>query len=1508
MIKPPIFIFILLSATQIFAQVDLTEKEQQFLLDHPVVQLGGDPSWEPYLIEKSDGAYTGFEMDLLTKISAILGIKIEVIGKPWNQVVKLARDKEIDGLLTSSPQPTREADFNFTDAYGAVSVVMYGRENDTISYTSLAGFEGKRIGIQTGNQINHDLVAKSVQLVVQDFDNIDQLVESLLSGKVDYIMAGGELLYHLSNNAISGVKVSHVLQEDKAPLVYSLRKDWPELVSIFNKALARISLAERSQLMAKWLLNIGVSLTDFSAEERNLLQGKTLMYMVFDNGSPVKSDDGGIEGFFVDFLRLINTHTELSLNYELSTQKSDPLGALREGVVDVYVTDVIDQSFHYTTPFHSFPMALIGKNLPYVPDISVFNGLQIGVAVDNPYLEEINQMYGGCKIIPVTNLYEGLIQVQNNELDGFIGGLPLVSYHARQLGFDKLNISGLTPYSVDLRMQTADPVLADILSRSIAKVPNSQVQELTRNWYGDAGQREISRYKSLWQLILAIVVLSVILFAWNRSLISQIKKKRNFEDSLRKSRANLRAVIENSSAMICSVDDHYIISTLNQNFADTLAAVSGKRPRIGFSVLEFLPQGFTEKWESRIKKALKGHTFSHTEKFHSLGERYFETSFYPITDNGLIQGVSVYSVDVTELTQLSRNFVSLLEYSNDYFYLKDRNLKYIAASNSFAHLLGFENWKELKGKTDEEIYPEELADSYLEFEEQIIASGVGKQNIEEEIEDASGNKIWISNSTQPFLNAEGEVIGIIGLSYDLTERKKMLEGIRASEANLTSLIENSSSRIYSLDASLRLITFNKNFVSLMKEMTGRVVKKGDQLMDLIPGVWNDLWEARYKRALDGEVFNVTDKDKVLDTNRYFQTFFNPIRIEGTVVGVSCFAQDITEVTRLNQMMIGLLNNSKDFIYVKDMEHRFLAASKSLAKSHGYEQPDDLIGKTDFDIHDKELAQLYFESEKPILEKGEDLFNKEDLYVDNEGEKWVESNKKPLRDSQGDIVGLIGITRDISERRKMENELLIAKDSAESANQAKSIFLANMSHEIRTPLNSIIGFSDLLDDKIENQLHQSYLQAISSSGKTLLALINDILDLSKIESGKFDIRPVPVNLKVLAQEIKQLFKLKIQQKSIDFVVEIINPISEYLLLDELRIKQVLINLIGNSLKFTSEGEILFKISVSQNQKGLYIIEFIVRDTGVGISEEAQARIFDNFYQEPGSDHEAVGGTGLGLSISKKLVQLMGGEITMESKLTEGTSFRISFENIQVIDSPEATISVDDKGKTQDIKFDAATVLVVDDIDSNRFYIKELFRYTNLKVKEASDGIQAMGVLQNHPIDLVMTDIRMPNMDGIALCKWIKEHPKIKGVPVVAITASIFDGEQTLKEQFDGILYKPILWADLIYQLKRFIPYKAEAGNETTEVSTNPFLELDNETKRVINQNFGSKFRDLQNHQPIEEVKDFAASLQRFGNEYPAAGILIDYGARLDTMVENLDISSMLDHLQSFKEFLEEKENG
>jgi PAS domain S-box-containing protein len=642
---------------------------------------------------------------------------------------------------------------------------------------------------------------------------------------------------------------------------------------------------------------------------------------------------------------------------------------------------------------------------------------------------------------------------------------------------------------------------------------------------------------------------------------------------------------------------------------------------------------------------------------------------------------------------------TLLDHLPDYVYVKDTHSRFLTANAAVLRALGKTTREEVLGKTDFDLLPHELAERYAADEQALFRSGLPLRDREEVGADADGRRKCLLTTKVPLHDPSGVVVGLVGISHDISARKEAEESLARERALLRSLI------------------------------------------DSIP----------------------------------------------------------------------------DLIFYKDRQSVYLGCNAAFEQLVGRRQAE-LVGLSDLDLFPQEAAEFFREKDRQMLAEGRPRRNEEWLDFPDGRRALIDMLKTPFFGPDGQVLGVIGIGRDITALKQ-------AQEAAEAASRAKGEFLANMSHEIRTPLNGILGMTQLALDTDLTREQREYLGLVNSSAEHLLEVINDILDFSKIEAGKLDLELIPFALRDSLEDTLATLALRAHKKGLELADHILPDVPDGLVGDPGRLRQVVVNLVGNAIKFTEHGEVVIEVEVQsaecrvQSEEALHTalctLHFRVRDTGIGIPAEAQRQLFQAFSQVDSSTTRKYGGTGLGLAISARLVGLMGGRIWLESEAGRGSTFHFT-ARFGLAGPATGARSAAAPVTLQDLP-----VLVVDDNATNRRILQEMLSNWRMQPAAVADGPAALAALaeaegRGRPFALVLLDSMMPEMDGFTLAERIKAQPSLARAVLLMVSSADrhSDAARCRDLGIAGYLTKPVKQSEL---LDRIVSVLGEAlGAETALV--------------------------------------------------------------------------------------------
>lgn len=724
-----------------------------------------------------------------------------------------------------------------------------------------------------------------------------------------------------------------------------------------------------------------------------------------------------------------------------------------------------------------------------------------------------------------------------------------------------------------------------------------------------------------------------------------------------KKEARYLALIENmgEGVVICDTSEKFVFAN---SAAEQLFGVK-KGELTGVDIAVFFPEENYEVIRQKNELCKSGESGNYkTEIRLKNGEtKNIYVTATPQFENGEFTGTLAIIRDFSALKKaeddikFERNLLrALIDNLPDAVYVKNKKHQKIIANPVDIKYMGMISENEALGKSDFEIYPLEIAESAFAEDSHVLETGLSLLNQENYFIDNLNEEHWMLNSKVPLKDANGEIIGLVGIGKEITERKK---------------------------------------------------------------------EEAWLRLLESIITNATD-------------------------GVS--------VIKIND--------------TDPMHYKFIFVNSAYCRMTGYSM-DELIGKTPSILQGAKTSSEEIQIVRENMQRFEPCKTEVINYRKNGQEFWSSTAYFPIKDTNGRYKHWITIKRDITEQKLLEDNYLKAKGKAEAASKAKSEFLANMSHEIRTPLNSVIGFSDLLMKTKLDATQQQYNTAVFQSANSLLDIINEILDFSKIEAGKLEIDIHKTDILELSYQVSDVICYQAFKKNLELLLNIELDLPRFIWIDATRIRQILINLMGNAVKFTPAGEVELKIeTVTQSSENHRTIRFSVRDTGIGINPENRQKIFDAFSQEDATINRKYGGTGLGLTISKQLLGLMGSELQLQSTPDMGSTFFFDLQVQTLQGEPEAFTDFNQFKK----------MLIVDDNANNRLLIKDMLLLKDIRSDEAESGKRSLELLgQGKKYDIILMDYHMPEMDGIETIRYIREELKLNesALPIILLHSSAED---------------------------------------------------------------------------------------------------------------------------------------
>ncbi|NEM98420.1 ATP-binding protein [Pontibacter burrus] len=670
-----------------------------------------------------------------------------------------------------------------------------------------------------------------------------------------------------------------------------------------------------------------------------------------------------------------------------------------------------------------------------------------------------------------------------------------------------------------------------------------------------------------------------------------------------------------------------------------------------------------------------------------------------------------------------------------------------------------------------------------------------------------------------------------------TQRKAAELKLKESEKNMQAILSSSQEAIYLLDLNYRLVLLNDHAYSIIQQAYGVDCKPGDDFRKLFDDQLEKI-AVIYNQVLEGKKIEVERTFPLADGEAYYISTYFPVKdTDGTIIGICCAAKNITQ-RKLSEEAVKIANAEKEeyqsrfkaildyspqAVLIKDTQGEHIFSNKAFHQLFDLEESDVPTYSLQAVLDDAPVLVEFLATYD--ADGGSNLNSKEwqqQVVLQNGQVLEMEITKFPLYDRQKQLFGVCTLFKDITEQIKHQQQLVEARENAEQAERLQEQFLANMSHELRTPMNGIIGMVNLLLTSSSLQPDQKgRLQVIKHSSDTLLNLINDILDLSKIKAGMLTIEKLTFDFNDTIAGTAMLFREKAREKGIKLAVSADPFIPRFLTGDPHRLNQILNNLLSNAVKFTEKGFVRLEATLLNETEDQAIVEFIVSDSGIGIDTNKLETIFENFTQESTDISSKYGGTGLGLAITKRLIELQGGEIAVESVKDKGTTFTFTI-NYGIAHDTSNVVVTNNQAATAFVKKDYSgkRALIVEDNEINQAVLTSSLHQHKMEAVIANNGQEAVDLLHaGEQFDIIFMDLRMPVMNGFQATAYIRQTLQLQ-TPIVVLTASVLRNERDrcLEIGASDYMAKPFSINDLAKTLERFVSIQAEPATIASTVET------------------------------------------------------------------------------------------
>jgi polar amino acid transport system substrate-binding protein len=1370
-------------------RVELTQSEQDWLAANPRILLGSDAQWRPYIWRREDGSQAGIETDLIARINALTGANIELVLGDWSDMLERARQGELHGLATSASHPERADRFLFSLSPYSTHKYIFTRNNSRVA--RMEDLAGRSAGVLRDNLAELKLLREWSEILPVPMETPLELAVGLQNGDLDAVVSGTNLLWVADENLLGGLRLAFPVPGSKIDLRYSIGKEHAPLLGIIDKALASIEPVEMMEILRKWGTEEQPNIV-LGADERAWLAQKRSVRVRIGEHPPWEINSPEAQGMAVDYLRIIGKLFDIDFRFVPAEDSwiegfEDMAGAHRKYDLlpaakrtDERLATLAMSEDYLTSPWTIFAR----RDAQGIHDLNDLQGRT--VAVEHGYvMHDLLATTQPAIVLSVQDTTkDALLAVSTGRADAYVGNLLVADYLMQAHGIVNLEMAGPTPFGEHKQAMVTRKEWAPLISlidKGLNAIPAEQHIAIRQHWLAsvvDGGMQaplDLSHEERAW--LAANPTIQVGAYPLPPYIQEQNGRVDGYLVELMRAiaaRAGLRA--EFQFLTLEQVKEGTERGTLDATLAVNPTPERGQVLLFSQGTTDFTLSIFARKEARDIQglESLAGKTLA-TYPGYSWNARFPDdlpdTRIVTAADvEGMFRMVATGQADAaiseTEsgkallrralLTNIEPKAFALFDGQRSrrgHYYGVIRRLPLLASilDKSFA---------QMPDAAKQRIWNRWFI--------QPTAAGQVDLNAEERAYlGAASFRRAFASAWMPFdfADADGQPTGVAEDYWTLIRDKLGLRETGAERqpfGDILAAMERGDVDLYA--ATTR--TADRERFALFSDPYERYPIAIAGAAD--SGLYAGTASLDGRRVAVGRDYSAYHLLKARSPGIDFVLVDNTqAALEAVAAGRADAAVDILPV--LHQQIEAFPQGRVKLVGVTDLE---FALQVMVGRQHAPLLP--LINRAIAAITPQERAAIH--------------------------NKWLLRQVVTAPDHtllwQMSVVALLILAtilywnrrlhREVGRRKQVETELLHARDMADRASRAKGDFLANMSHEIRTPLNAVIGLTRLSLETEPAPALRDYLDKIDLSARTLLALINDVLDLSRIEADKLHPRREPLDLDAVLARVRVMVEQQAADKGLTLYIEGPPEPVGTVLGDELRLTQVLLNLVGNAVKFTVRGTVTLAVWVEDENEAELRLAFAVDDTGIGIPEARRAELFEAFTQRDTASTRSRGGSGLGLAISARLVALMGGRLQVESVEGEGSRFRFSLAFPRAV---EAAAEAAPEPALETLR--GIRVLVAEDDPVSQVLVHDLLSRRGAVVTLAATGAEAVDAAARGDFDIVLMDIRMPEMDGLEACRRIRALPG-GGLPIIALTANAFVGERErcLAAGMDGYLTKPL----------------------------------------------------------------------------------------------------------------------